>query len=154
MKTASWRCSHDTHTHTPKFMSRRSSKTLTIHLSTLTVMRPGEAINAFFTRWHHIKKHRENRKEKWRGLVPEETYYAFLLFISPLFNLLCLGLRARVWHSMRVRQMWADPSGGVGTRWAVPCLPSPMSTYTHTLWASVGKEEGIMTLTDVRGAHT
>lgn len=143
-----WRCSLVTRT---KCRSWRSSKAPTIPLTTLLAMRPGKTIKAFYkVTWH--KNARGTQKEG--GNIPTEkgrknlshlSFFPPLLFcesVCPwLCGLRCVCLERCGWFGRGVR--W----------WAVPCLPSPMSTYTHTLGLS-GNEEGIMAPTDPGGART
>lgn len=134
-----------------KFMSRRSSKSLTIYLSSHEAWRGHKG---FFTRWHHIKTQGE-QKEKGRGLVPKEILRVFSsLFLYCLTS--CVWVCEHIFDiecvcSDVLRKRHEQPER-VGPRWAVPCLPSPMSTYTLSgpQWERRGDYDSDWS---VRGAH-
>lgn len=122
-----------------EFMSWRSSKTLTIHLSTLIVTRPGEAIKAFYkVTWHK----NTGRKERG-GLIPKENL-SVSLFLPLLFHLVCMGLQAHILDWMCAQMCWGNsmcsPSG-----WAPVSrsLSAITHVHLHTLWASVGMKRGL-----------
>lgn len=81
-------------------MSWRNSKALTIHFSTLIVMRSREAIKAFYkVTWHK----NTGRTERERGVISKENHETLLPSLFLFSNLVYLHLLACRWETCVLR---------------------------------------------------